>query len=137
MNVEQRLKQYLLAVESNDLEALEDFYDNDFVNIRYAKSGAHVTLDRATFMGLLHRWQTEATHPLPIATETKFIATSFYSEYASTLFLRVKGGQTLSYNMIWRRQGDNWKLAREITFHEALPVPVDSRARGPANDSGA
>lgn len=128
MNVEQRLNEYLLAVESNDLEALEDFYDTDFVNIRYDRSGARVTLDRATFMGLLHRWQTGAKHPLPTATETKFIATSCYSEYASTLFLRVKGGQTLSYNMIWRRHGDNWKLAREFTFHEALPTPRDSRA---------
>lgn len=128
MNVEQRLNQYLLAVESNDLEALEDFYDNDFVNIRYDKSGAHVTLERATFMGLLHKRQTQATRPLPTATETKFIAPSFYSAYASSRFLRVKGGQTLSYKMIWRRRGANWKLAREFTFHEALPTPRDSRA---------
>lgn len=83
--------------------------------------------------GLLRTWTTQGTHPLPAATETKFIATSFHSEYASTLLLRVKGGETLSYEMIWRRSGDTWKLAREFTFHEALPVPPFVRRR--SNDT--
>ena len=128
MDVEQRLTQYITAVEFNDLDALEDFYDADFVNVRYDRSGALVTLDRDVFMGLLQSWKRDGNHPLPLATETKFITTSFFSDFAACLLLRVKGGQTLSYNMIWRRHGDTWKLAREFTFHEALPAPTE-RAR--------
>lgn len=127
MDVEQRLTKYIAAVESNDLEALEDFYDTDFVNVRYDRSGALVTLDRDVFMGLLRDWKREGNHPLPVATETKFITTSFFSDFASSLLLRVKGGQTLSYNMVWRRHSDSWKLVREFTFHESLPAPSDAR----------
>ena len=121
MDVQQRLTEYINAVETNDIEALEDFYDDDFVNVRYDKSGDTVTLDRATFLGLLRTWRSEGTHPLPKATRTTFIATSYYSDYASSLLLRVKGGQTLSYNMVWRQHAGSWKLAREFTFHEELP----------------
>lgn len=121
MDVEERLTNYIAAVEANDLDALEDFYDTDFVNIRYDKSGAVVTLDRSQFLWLLRSWEREGTHPLPTATETKFLATSFFSDYATSLLLRVKSGQTLSYNLLWRRHGDTWRLAREFTFHEALP----------------
>jgi ketosteroid isomerase-like protein len=126
MDVEQRLTQYIAAVESNDLEALEDFYDTDFVNVRYDRSGALVTLDRDVFMRLLRDWKREGNHPLPVATETKFITTSFFSDFASSLLLRVKGGQTLSYNMVWRRHSDSWKLVREFTFHESLPTRSDA-----------
>jgi hypothetical protein len=45
MYVERRLTQYIAAVESNDLDALEDFYDMDFINIRHDRAGYGRTHD--------------------------------------------------------------------------------------------
>jgi len=125
----ERTRAYLAVVDAGDLDMLETFYAPDFVNIRYDRTGRAVNLPLDAFMGILRGWASEdqaAPSGVPVppqAEETRIVATTQYGEYASVLMLRIKGGETLAYNFVWRYHDDEWRVLREFTLHDVLPVP--------------
>ncbi|HJP96082.1 MAG TPA: hypothetical protein VJ843_01785 [Candidatus Saccharimonadales bacterium] len=121
----EKMKRYLAAVDAGDLDAMEQFYADDFVNIRYDKAAQAANIPKGVYMNLLRSWaaQSDGAHPLAAAQTTHFVATTQYGEYASVLLIRPKGLDIVSYNFVWRNQADTWRIVREFTFQDALPQP--------------
>lgn len=121
----ERMKGYLTAVDAGDLDAMEQFYADDFVNIRYDKEANAANIPKNVYMKLLRSWATqgEGTHPLAAAQTTHFAATSKYGDYASVLIVRPKGTDIVSYNFVWHNQAGKWHIVREFTFQDKLPQP--------------
>jgi ketosteroid isomerase-like protein len=122
-------RKYLAAVDAGDLDTMEQFYAPDFVNIRYDELGRAANIPRDIFMSLLRGWAADdGTHPLPEAEETHFVATTKFAGCASVLMLRVKGGETVSYNFVWQQRGGRWMVLREFTYQSRLPGAEDEGA---------
>ena len=121
----EQMKSYLAAVDAGDLDAMEQFYADDFVNIRYDKDANAANIPKNVYMTLLRSWtkQGDGTHPLAAAQTTHFVATSKYGDHASVLIIRPKGEEIVSYNFVWRNQADKWRIVREFTFQDKLPQP--------------
>ena len=120
----EQTKNYLAAVDSGDIDTMERFYDDSFVNIRYDKAGHAANISKQVFLGMLRKWaQAGDDHPLVAAQDTTFVATSEYGDCASVLMIRDKGDETVSYNFVWKQLGTEWRIIREFTFQDALPNP--------------
>ena len=122
-------REYLKAVDAGDLDALDALYAPEFVNIRYDRNGHAVNLHREVFLGIVRGWAAPTDSAAtgipapPTAERTDIIATSRYSDCASVLVVRVKDGQTVTYNFVWQHRGGDWLVLREFTHHDALPTP--------------
>lgn len=121
----ERMKDYLTAVDAGDLDTMEQFYADDFVNIRYDKDANAANIPKSIYVNLLRDWakQGDDAHPLEAAQTTHFVATSKYGDYASVLIVRPKGEDIVSYNFVWRNQAGTWRIVREFTFQDTLPQP--------------
>jgi ketosteroid isomerase-like protein len=120
----ERTREYLAAVDSGDLDAMEAFYAPEFVNIRYDRAGQVVNIPRAVFMRMLRGWASAgAGGPVVAAERTEILATSHYGDCASVLMLRVKNGETVTYNFVWQQRASRWQVLREFTTHDKLPTP--------------
>jgi|KBSSwiStaDraftv2_1062776.scaffolds.fasta_scaffold571194_1 hypothetical protein len=119
----------LSSVDSAEIAALDVLYDKDFLNVRVAEDGGFAQLTREQLLLFLRQAVAKASklggHAAVQTRETIIHHADNYGETASVLMTRVKdlgnGWEPLFYCLLWKKRGQEWRLAREFVHQKTTP----------------
>ena len=121
----QAVGHFLASADQADIAALGDIYDSDFLCVRVADDGGQANLSRQQMLSFLNQAvktacnQPASTGHAAVQTrETTIHYADLTSDIAFVLMTRVKdlgnGWEPMFYNLVWKKQGGNWRLLREF-----------------------
>ena len=124
------VEHFIEAADHGDVATVAATYSPEFMSVRVADEGGFVQLTREQMLAF---WRN-ATSNLPAGQPgTQSIPTQkttiHYAEALGdtgfVLLTRIKnignGWEPMFYNLVWKRQGSNWRLLREFVHQKSIP----------------
>jgi len=121
---EERLRQaverFIAAADKGDVQTVAAMYDPKFTNVRVADDGGMVKLSREQVLQFLGRaaipTKDTAIHHLEAAGDFGFVLLTRNKDFG-------RGWEPMFYSLVWKKQGDDWRLLREFVHQRSLPKP--------------
>ncbi|MFJ3768609.1 hypothetical protein ACIPQJ_22160 [Streptomyces sp. NPDC090082] len=122
-----RMRAYLDAGLTMDVEALDATYDPAFENVRCDEEGRTVTLSKDLFMGRFRALRARGVSIGESVDDATFVTTSTCDAYGSIVMRRVKDGLPVLYTFVWRRapHGGWGTLLREFTYEKDISALLE------------
>ena len=125
---------FLASADSADTASLVEIYESNFTCVRVADDGGFVRLSREQMLAFLEQAVKDATarpngigHASVQTRETIIHHAELIGDTAQMLMIRVKdlgnGWEPMFYSLVWKKQGDDWRLWREFVHQCRLPKP--------------
>ncbi|QKW18386.1 nuclear transport factor 2 family protein [Kitasatospora sp. NA04385] len=114
----ERMREYLAAGLAMDLAALEEFYDDEFENLRIDETGQVVRLTKAHFMARFRGLAAQGRTVGRSTDDVRFLATTRHGDQGTVVMYRCEQGVPARYTFVWRRTADGrWStVLREFSF---------------------
>src|SRR5262245_29981964 len=117
----QTVERFIAAADKGDTQAVAALYDPAFTNVRVADDGGLVRLSREQVLQFLGRGANIPTK------DTAVHHVEVSADYGFVLLTRSKnlgsGWEPMFYSLVWKKQGDQWRLLREFVHQRSLPKP--------------
>jgi len=129
-SLREAVEHFIQAADQGDLVTVVSIYDPGYVCVRVADEGGFVQLTRDQMITF---WKTAigktaGGHPVTnsIPTQkTTFHYAEVIGDTGFVLLTRIKnignGWEPMFYNLVWKRQGANWRLLREFVHQRSIP----------------
>jgi ketosteroid isomerase-like protein len=118
---------FVEAADKGDAVTIAAIYDDAFTCVRVADDGGFATLSRDQMLAFFKRPASPggaAAHTVP-TKETKVHHVEVIGDTGYVLLTRVKdlgsGWEPMHYTLVWKRQGDAWRLLREFVSQKSTP----------------
>ena len=120
-------QEFLAAVDRGDLQTVEQTYDPSFSCIRVADSGEFRHLRREQMLSIFRHHGQPAGKPVQVGPT---LATAVhYQEQLGDFGISVvtrtkdlgKGAEPMYYVLLWRQDGQGWRLHREFVHQRSAP----------------
>ena len=120
---------FIEAADHGDVATLAATYAPEFMCVRVADEGGFVQLTREQMLAF---WRNATTlqvgqpgaHSIPTQKTTIHYAEAL-GDTGFVLLTRIKnignGWEPMFYNLVWKRQGGNWRLLREFVRQKSIP----------------
>ena len=124
------VEHFIEAADKGDIKTVAATYAPEFMCVRVADEGGFVQLTREQMLaffrnatGSLPAGQT-GTHSIPTQKTTIHYAEAL-GDAGFVLLTRIKnignGWEPMFYNLVWKRQGSDWRLLREFVHQKSIP----------------
>ncbi|MFJ1758580.1 nuclear transport factor 2 family protein [Kitasatospora sp. NPDC088134] len=112
-----RMRAYLAAGLTMDLDTLDAMYDPEFENVRTDEQGQVAVLTKAHFMARFRALQAQGTPIGEDVDDVRFLHTALDGDRGTLVMHREQDGEPGRYLFVWRRENGRWTtLLREYTF---------------------
>ena len=124
------VEHFIEAADKGDVSTISATYDPNFMSVRVGDEGGYVQLTRERMLAFFKN--ALASHPggqlttpaIPTQKTTIHFA-EVVGDTGYVLLTRIKnignGWEPMFYNLVWKRQGDNWRLLREFVHQKSIP----------------
>lgn len=124
---------FLEAADHGDVATIASTYEPDFMCVRVADEGGFVQLTREQMLGFWKNAIGNAAGGSPVALSIPTQKTTIHfaevvGDTGYVLLTRIKnignGWEPMFYNLVWKRQGANWRLLREFVHQKSVPKQI-------------
>lgn len=129
-SLREAVEHFLQAADHGDIATIVSIYDPEFMCVRVADEGGFVQLTREQMLAF---WKTalgkntggqSGAQSIPTQKTTIHYA-EVVGDTGFVLLTRIKnignGWEPMFYNLVWKRQGSNWRLLREFVHQKSIP----------------
>ena len=124
------VEHFIEAADHGDVATVAATYAPEFMCVRVADEGGFVQLTREQMLAF---WRNATgslqsgpagAHSIPTQKTTIHYAEAL-GDTGFVLLTRIKnignGWEPMFYNLVWKRQGSNWRLLREFVHQKSIP----------------
>jgi hypothetical protein len=118
--------QFVAAIDSLDVEAVGSLYEPDFACIRLSDDGGEANLTGPQILSMLSKGHhnSRSTPALP-TKNTKIHHMEIADQTGFVVMSRVKdlgnGWEPMFYLLVWKQEGESWRLKREFVHQRTTP----------------
>ena len=124
------VEHFIEAADKGDIKTVAATYAPEFICVRVADEGGFVQLTRAQMLAFWRNATSSppagqpGTHSIPTQKTTIHYAEAL-GDTGFVLLTRIKnignGWEPMFYNLVWKRQGSDWRLLREFVHQKSIP----------------
>ena len=124
------VEHFIEAADKGDIKTVAATYAQEFMCVRVADEGGFVQLSREQMLAF---WRNATSslpagqpgaHSIPTQKTTIHYAEAL-GDTGFVLLTRIKnignGWEPMFYNLVWKRQGSEWRLLREFVHQKSIP----------------
>jgi len=124
------VEHFIEAADKGDIKTVAATYAPEFMCVRVADEGGFVQLTREQMLAFFRNATSSlpagqpGTHSIPTQKTTIHYAEAL-GDTGFVLLTRIKnignGWEPMFYNLVWKRQGSDWRLLREFVHQKSIP----------------
>jgi hypothetical protein len=118
-----QMKQYFEAGLRMDVDAMARIYAPEYVGVRVDLDGRSVEIPREPLLARL-RQIAAAGRAMPPVDDVEYLAAVRFGDHGSVALRRVKDGEPLLYEFVWRLADGEWRLVHEFTVETDVSALV-------------
>ena len=124
------VEHFIEAADRGDVATVAAIYAPDFMCVRVADEGGFVQLTREQMLAF---WKNAASKSTGSGSGAQSIPTQkttihhaeVLGDTGYVLLTRIKnignGWEPMFYNLVWKKQGSDWRLLREFVHQKSIP----------------
>ncbi len=124
------VEHFIQAADQGDIKTVAATYAPEFMCVRVADEGGFVQLTREQMLAFFRNATSSlptgqpGAHSIPTQKTTIHYAEAL-GDTGFVLLTRIKnignGWEPMFYNLVWKRQGSDWRLLREFVHQKSIP----------------
>jgi len=124
------VEHFIEAADKGDVKTVAGTYAPEFICVRVADEGGFVQLTREQMLAFFRNATSSlpggqpGAHSIPTQKTTIHYAEAL-GDTGFVLLTRIKnignGWEPMFYNLVWKRQGSDWRLLREFVHQKSIP----------------
>ncbi len=124
------VEHFIEAADKGDIKTVAATYAPEFMCVRVADEGGFVQLTREQMLAFFRNATSSlpagqpGAHSIPTQKTTIHYAEAL-GDTGFVLLTRIKnagnGWEPMFYNLVWQRQGSDWRLLREFVHQKSIP----------------
>jgi hypothetical protein len=124
------VEHFIDAADRGDIATIVSIYDPKFRCVRVADEGGFVELSREQMIAFWKNVTGKTTGsqpgaPVILTQKTTIHYAEVVGDTGFVLLTRIKnignGWEPMFYNLVWKKQGSNWRLLREFVHQKSIP----------------